>query len=581
MKNILNFFLFGAIAFSSLSCAMEEPVFVDDSGEKGIVQVSAKFSEGPFVEDPAAVFTTDEINPKVEEILIPIPYFYPKNTDNAVTANDIRRMKMNLSVQEGCKVIPSIGLLDLNMDNNVEVIMPSGDRLYYIIKAQVYKLTECELESFSLTDEEGELYNCVVNNENHTVTAFALTNVLKQCAVNFTVSPHASISSPDISVPKDWKTGDKITVLAHDGVTKQEYDFSVSIAEKLDYGLRKGSEVNKWMKRYKDDYSEEIAYDNAKKIYPRMRLAVSGDYLLASTGQNVVVVINKQTGEKIKRVLFATSYLIHNIANDDAGNIILAAEGPHTSDIMMYKMTAESIRKGDFNLEEMFKTNSNKNIAGHVTGNYRIKGDITKDAVITALAGGAKPNYYLAWEIKGGKPAWVVGEYAKAVFGKTPNTGHIWRPLWGVVMPAGPTFADGMFFVAYGGIYDLFYSSEIKKNSEWTSVMKTGGTSAELINNLALTEFNGAKYLGYLHVATQVPEKCNPTLHLYDYSDMTKIKEGHVFSSAKPAGWAYIDRGFAGDVAFSASEDGYKLHLFWTDAGYDVIGCYEFDCIKK
>ena len=581
MKNIFNLFLSGTVIFSLFACKMEEPVFVDDSGEKGITKVSAKFSEGPFVEDPTAVFTTTDIDPKVEEILIPIPYFYPKDSDNPVTANDIRRMKISLSVQKGAKVIPSIGLLDLNMDNNIEVIMPSGDRLDYVIKARIYKLTECELKSFSLTDGEGEFYDCVVNNENHTITAFALTNVLKQCTMKFEVSPHASISSPDISAPKDWKPGDKLIVLAHDGVTKQEYTFSVSLAEKAEYGIRKGSEVNKWMKHYKDDYAVEIVYDGSKKIYPRMRLAVSGNYLLASTGQNKMVVIDKKTGVKVKNVDLPAEIVNHYIANDDAGNIILASEGPHTSDITIYKIDAASVLAQNFTPVKMFKTNSNKNITGHVTGNYRIKGDITKNAVITAFAGGMRPNYYLAWEIKDGKPALVVGEYAKAVFGKTPNTGHVWRPLWGVVMPAGTTFADGMFFVAYGGVYDLFHSSEIKKNSEWTSVMKTDGSAAELINNLALAEFNGAKYLAYLHVATNVPEHCNPTLHMYDYSDLGKIKEGHAFSSEKPSGWAYIVRDFSGDVALSASADGYKLSLYWTDAGYDVIGCYEFDCIKK
>lgn len=573
MKNILNFFLFGAIAFSSLSCAMEEPVFVDDSGEKGIVQVSAKFSEGPFVEDPAAVFTTDEINPKVEEILIPIPYFYPKNTDNAVTANDIRRMKMNLSVQEGCKVIPSIGLLDLNMDNNVEVIMPSGDRLYYIIKAQVYKLTECELESFSLTDEEGELYNCVVNNENHTVTAFALTNVLKQCAVNFTVSPHASISSPDISVPKDWKTGDKITVLAHDGVTKQEYTFSTILPEKTEYGIRKGSEVNKWMKYYNKDYGVTLNK-------PVTRLAVLGKYLIVSTGKNLFLV-NKGTGEKVRDIELPNEMSVQSIAHDDAGHVILAANTPHNKIMTVYMIDETDVTSSEFTPVELFKTNTHANISGAQAGNLRVRGDVKNNAVITGMTGPVKPCYYLAWEISNGQPTTVVGGIAKGVFGKVAGPNQVWHPQAAAAIAIGTSFAEGMLYIGYDGVRDMFYTPTIMKNAPWTKVVEANNAGNENFNNIAAVNFNKAKYVAYL-AGAHFNYSASPVVKMYDYSNINDMENNLVVTLGKPENLGpFKSVGASGDIAMCVSPDGYKMNIYYTDGNYDVVGCYEFDCIKK
>lgn len=572
MKNIFNLFLSGTVIFSLFACKMEEPVFVDDSGEKGITKVSAKFSEGPFVEDPNAVFATTDIDPKVEEILIPIPYFYPKDSDNPVTANDIRRMKISLSVQKGAKVIPSIGLLDLNMDNNIEVIMPSGDRLDYVIKAQVYKLTECELKSFSLTDEEGELYDCVVNNENHTVTAFALTNVLKQCAMKFEVSPHASISSPDISAPKDWKPGDKLTVLAHDGVTKQEYTFSVSLAEKAEYGIRKGSEVNKWMKHYAD-YGLTL-----KK--PVTRLAVLGKYLIVSTGTNLFLV-NRKTGEKVRDIELPSGMSVQSIAHDDAGNVILAANTPHNKIMTVYMIDEAILQATPFAPVELFKTKAHANISGAQAGNLRVRGDVKNNAVITGSTGPVKPSYYLAWEIKGGKPANVNGDMAIGVFGKVPGPNQVWHPQATAAIAVGNSFAEGMFYIGYDGIRNMFYTPTIMKNAPWTQIVDTKNNGNENCNNIAAVTFNKAKYVAYL-AGAHFNYSASPIVRMYDYSNINDVQNNLVITLEKPENiGAFKGVGASSDIAMYVSPDGYKMYIYYTDGNYDVISCYEFDCIKK
>ena len=528
MKKIFNLLLLGLTAMSFFACKVENPEIIDTTGSTGITSVAAKFNSGPLASDPNAIFTATVSDPNVTEIIIPIPAFYPKESDNEIKPEDLKMMRVQAKLENGVSMRPALGLLDLNQDNHVEVSLPSGAILKYIIKGRVEKLKDCFLEALSLTDADGEAFECIIDNEKKTITAMSISKTeLKDCKAVYRISPHAAISSPKMEQPKTWKPGDKLTVVAHDGVSKTEYSFTIAIPEKVEYGIRLGSEINKWTKYYKTDYGITLEK-------PITRLAVLGDYLLVSTGKGICAV-NKATGIKVKDIELPAGTVVHSLAN----------------------------------------------IYGCTIGNMRVRGDVTKNAVITVVAGAPPPRWYIAWEIKDGTPTTVVDGIAKGIFGKTAGSAAFWNPQQGCAMPAGDSFADGMFYTGYDGTRKVFYTPTIIKNAPWTKVIETGNEGNENLNCLATATFNKAKYVTYL-MGAHFGYGNSPTIKMFDYSNPDAIEDAKVFEMGKPDNLGgFKGVGASSDIALSVSSDGYKMSLYWTDGNYDVIGCYEFDCIKK
>lgn len=575
MNRIFRYFILGAISLSMFSCQVEKPEIIDTTGSTGITSVSAKFNSGALAADPNAVFTTTVTDPANPEIIIQIPAFYPKESDNAIKPEDLRKMRVQAALENGVALKPALGLMDLNQDNHVEATLPSGAVLKYIIKGKIEKLHECILEELTLTDSEGETFGCLIDNDKKTVTAMSVAKQeLKDCKAVYRISPHATVSSPDMKTAKTWKSGDKLVVTAHDGETKTEYTFSISVPEKVEYGMRISSGVMKWMKYYNTDFGVTLKKD------PITRLAVIGDYLAVSTGSGVFV-INRSTGAKVKEISLPAGAVVHSIANDEAGHIIFAANTAHNAVMSVYMIDASALTAATIAPVELFKTNSQANISGCTIGNLRVRGDVTKNAVITAIAGAPAPGWYLAWEIKNGTPTNVVKGIAKGVFGKTAGKNAFWKPQGGCVAPAGNSFADGMFYIGYDGVRNLFFTPTIIKNAPWKQVVVTGNVGNENLNCLATATFNNAKYVAYLMAAHFSYGAC-PTAKIFDYSNADAIAEAMVFEMKRPeklGGFKNI--GASSDIALYVSPDGYKMNMYWTDGNYDVIGCYEFDCIKK
>lgn len=574
MKKILNFLLFASAAFFVIGCKVEEPVIIANKAATGITSLSAKFNSGDLAADPNAVFKVDVTDPNVKEIIIPIPYFYPKDTDDQLTENDIKKMRVKAAVENGVSINPPLGLMDLTKSNPVEVLLPSGEIRNYIIKGRIEKLRECDLEEFSLTDNEGTVYDCLIDHEDLTVKAIEpVKTVLEQCEVKYKVSPHATLTSLSASGPMDWKTGDKISVLAHDGTTKKEYTFSIEIPEKIDYGMRLGSEVNKWIKFYKVDYGITLVKT------PITRLAVLGENLVVSTKDNVFVV-KKSTGAKVKDIVMPGGMAVHSIANDDAGHLILAANTPHNQVLTVYMLDEAGLMTDNVAPVELFKTNTHANISGAQIGNLRVKGDVTKDAVIAGISAPVTPGYYVAWEIKNGVPSNLVGDIAKGVFGKVAGPNVFWTPQAGAVMPAGTSFADGMFYTGYDGERDVFFAPEIKKNAEWTKAVEIDTKGNENFNCLHVTEFNGAKYLAFL-AGAHFTYSLSPFVNVFDCSNISLMQDARVLHVRPENRGQFTGIGASSDIIMQVAPYGYKMHIYYTDGNYDLVGCYEVDCIKK
>jgi hypothetical protein len=115
-------------------------------------------------------------------------------------------------------------------------------------------------------------------------------------------------------------------------------------------------------------------------------------------------------------------------------------------------------------------------------GNFRVKGDVTKNALIIAYIC-VGTGHYAAWEVKGGVVA------ADPVYGDLHDGS--WDASTGVVAPAGATLADGFFAITYGSTYNLNYFD----GSTWTEIWVSGSSWMENYNCIATAELGGKKYL--------------------------------------------------------------------------------------
>jgi len=557
MKKFIGFFLIAAAALPLCSCSEEKAEVVDTTGKTGITSVSAKFSSGNYVDDANAVFTATVTDPEQGEILVSIPYYYPKDSDNPVTTADIERMRITAALDEGATVTPGLGLMDLTQENHVEVTLASGAKIKYIIKGAIVKLSECDIESLVLTDPDGNAYDCIIDNSAKTVTASATAESLPNCSAVWTVSPHATLTSPDLTAARTWAPGDKLLVTAQDGTTK-EYSFEIAIPQKVDYGIRSGSGTEKWVKYYGTDYGAGT---------PSLtRLAVSGDYLVVSTGTSIFTV-KKTTGAKVADVTVPAGFTVQSLASDDAGHIVFAGNAPFNSTFTVYYVSLDDLE----NPKVLF-TYNHSDIYSSSIGNLRVSGDVTGTAAVTAMVDVSQ--YYVAWQITGGKAS-------TPVFGAiSPATSTIWSPEGACVAPAGATLDKGIYFIGYAGSpYDLYYCAD-PSNPVWTDEFATGTEGNENYNCITVADFNGAKYLAILQGA-HFSWSSAPIAYMFDASVPDQIRDAKVFTMDKSFALTFKDTGACSDVLLSVTSDGYKMHLFWTDGNFDALGCYEFDCIAR
>ena len=189
-------------------------------------------------------------------------------------------------------------------------------------------------------------------------------------------------------------------------------------------------------------------------------------------------------------------------------------------------------------------------------GNFRVKGDVTKDAVIAAYVCG-QTTYGLYWEVKSG----VVGESA---YVQLPDMS--WDASTGVVAPAGATLADGLYCITYGNDYDLFYYD----GAEWTKTWESPASWMENFNCISTTEVGGKTYLA-------LTMSCHFN---YDYTDIVVLDvtdpkaAAQVFSiqmnyhTNNEGGLTYSD-------IYIKGEDG-KLAAYVVDSWMDTVEKYLF-----
>lgn len=556
MKN-LKYMLLALLAFGLGSChTPEEPTFAADDSV-GITSLTARFVSGPYSSDPNAAFTAAVTSTQQTEIVISIPWYYPETSDNQVT--DITRMRVQAATEAGTVITPALGVLDLTKSTRVSVQLPNGRTKEYTIRGSIDKLTGNEIDALTAVDSNEQRFDAIVDNDSRIIMIGTTEEVLEGCTITSRLSPHAKIVAPDLSKPIDIREGDIFTVAAHNGATR-DFEVKFVIPEKTDYGMRPKSDKKMFIKYFSQDYGISLPAGAST------RLAVQGNNLLLSTGSNIYA-FDRFSGEAKGEIAAPAGLTIHSLTNDEAGNLLFAAmAGPGAEFKVFRARSLEETPQELFTYVNPFWCNGMSNL--------RVVGDIDQKAVITAMAD--LENHWTAWQIENGA---VSGDPVEGVFGCFTST--LWSTQSATIIGASTDLQDGLFALGYGGLYDLFHYD--MATGSWSSAVDTSAfvNSNNNPNCLSLVEFNKARYIAFTvgtHFTWSFVE-----VYVYDASNISTMNDAQAFhmSSSEIMGSFVGVTGATSDVLLVPSEDGYKLSLYFIDGNYDVMGSYEFDCVKK
>ena len=542
--------LIAAVAMLA-SCKEVDPLAETELGEMGVTSVKAVFTGEVYENDPDASFSAQ---PDANgNIVIEVPYFYPETSDYEVPEELLTNMRVSATLATGTNIEPGLGLMDLTQTHHITAYDAAGRTKEYSLTAKITKLSGCDFSSFNVTSA-GTLYQGIINPGQKTISLMVTETELSGCTVEYTASPHATVSG--YTEGMSIKDGDKFTVTAHNGTDKTEYTVRFSVPEKITYGARLGSEKNLWTKYFSMNYGLTMT-DSP------IRLASEGDNLYMLAG-GALHSIDRKTGDYLGTVALPDGYTVNSIMNDEAGNIVFAADA--SSEFKVYYM--ESIDGTPVELISYTNATGSSNI-----GNIRVAGNVKENAVVTANTAGLAPTG-IVWEITGG----VAGP-ARTVTG-IPGGGTLWNAYNGCFAPVSSRLSDGILALGYWSVYDLYYTGDMSTFSMvYDPDPQTGNENPNCVTTVS---FNDARYcaigLGshfsygavpYFSVidATTPTAMSGATLYTVPYNDLQ-------FSGFKGTG-------ATSDVLMVISEDGYYMDVYFADGNYDVITCYEFDCIQQ
>lgn len=294
----------------------------------------------------------------------------------------------------------------------------------------------------------------------------------------------------------------------------------------------------------------------------RVGVGAFGNYV-AFTANGAAYLADAATGENVQKIPLPDGFVAGGVHVDDAGNLMVSGPdcqvvgdapsgGQMGGNLQLYLVDPTTFTPTplvDYNSANFYCTEM---------GNFRVKGDVTKDAVIAAyVCTGPGATYVLYWEVKNG----VVAAPAYTVL---PD--YSWDASTGVAAPVGATLADGFYCITYGADYDLFYYD----GAEWAKTWESPASWMENFNCISTTEVNGVKYLA-------LTMSCHFN---YDYTDIVVLdvtdpkaakevfKIQMNFHTTNEAGLTYSD-------IFIKGEDG-KLAAYVIDPWMDAVEKYLF-----
>jgi len=523
----------------------------------GINSITATFSDGT---GQFSGYITENSN----EIIIPIPYFFPLSSNNQVTSKQLSNMRVTANLDDNVIVSPSLLYLDLNKANEITLTDQVKANKKYIIKGEIRKSAECSITEFKLPSIG---MTGVINETTKTISLIAIGN-LAPAKAEVTMSYHAAISPDPAIAALDYNNNVQLTVTAHDGVTKRVYTVKKEVPKKLMYGIRSGSAKLLFAKTLKADLG--ITVDNLTG-----GIAVTKDYVVLNTRNANSIYVNAKTGEKVGELnLGAIKGSLTNFYNtaDADGNILVCNLAPNAGSFKVWKLASVTDTP-----QLMIDWNGGVAIGRKLS----VNGSINGNAIITApiLAAGQK---FARWKVNGGVLASQIPEIV-TMSGLTNG----WTTNCDIVYSSNTDVTSDYYVASYSDNTFAWVNGTIN-----TVRKKLDAISANYIPNAVdFASFNNAKYTT-LNWVNSFTWGAADGVWLLDVSSDTNYAGNLETKTCKSVVWEcerdkYGPKGVTpvvangngtGDVALRVSEDGYYLYLYFMFTNGYVVG-YQFDCI--
>ena len=545
------------IILTLMSGCHEPDELLPSASRDGINSITATFEDG----------TGDFkgfISPESDEIIIPIPYYYPENSDNQVTESQLTRMRITANLDDNVTVTPALLYLDLTKENEITLTDQVKTQKQFIVKAEIRKSANCQLEEFNLPSLG---ISGVVNESTKTISLVAFEN-LEPALAELTISYHATVSPDPTTTLLDYNNDIEFTVTAHDGVTQNVYTVKKEIPEKLLYGIRSGSAKLLFAKQLKADCGINVDHLTGG-------IAATKDYVILNTRDENSICLNARTGAKVTEIdlgnVKGPLRNFHTTADAD-GNVLICNLAPNDGSFKVWKLASTTATP-----KLMIQWNGGVAIGRKLS----INGSIDGNAIITApiLAAGQK---IARWIVVNG-----------TLISQTPEI-----VVMSGLVKGWTTNADVIYTSNTDLESDYFVASYSDNTFAWVNGTsnvvrkKLDGISTNYIPNAVdYVKFNNAGYVT-LNWVNSFNWGASDAVWLLDVSSdinfagnlETKTCNAVVWECTRDIyGGKSVSPGVTnangtGDVALRVSPDGYYLYLYFMFTNGYVVG-YQFDCI--
>lgn len=551
------------------ACADEEHV-APTAQRAGITSLTAQFTSGAYkdrgvpsadgVDAPTWTIPADYSS---TDYVIPIPYYYPAESDSAM-AESMKAMKVTAILENNCTLTPSLEtVLDLTKKNQFIYTDPYGTQTPITISGELTRSAKCGLKS--ITIQPGDLAG-IIDETNKTVSVVTAED-LSQATAEVVLDPHATIS-PDPSVAHDMNDGFTFTVTADNGTSKADYRVMKQVPPKVPSGYATGSEQELWQLDM-----TTLGVTTPDNTHPT--LAATGAYVILNLGDGTAPqYFRKATGTAMGTINLGQASATGAITSDNAGNVLICNLAANGETLNIYK--TNDVTKAP----ELLISYPNS-LGVTIGARLHVQGDVNGNAVITATPYAC--NNAIRWIVTDGK------------VGQAENKALTGVPFWGeqddaakVVSLDATGSAGAMVDFYNGGACQMYYMPDWGTSAA-TSLANDGSGMAWGYNTDALDvrPFNNGRYAVLFEQGYWPSWGLTGHIFLYDAGSPNSITGDITSSPALKYTWTTKDCGSAaaggrfGDVLLAPSADGYFLYVFWCSNTHLSLGAAVVDCIQK
>jgi len=545
--------------FSLMTGCQQPDELLPPVARMGLNSITASFADG------TGEFTgnTPETG---NEIIIPIPYFFPESSDNQVTEANLKKMSVRANLDDNVVVDPPLLYMDLTQSTVITVTNQRKEQKQYTVRGEIRKSSACSIEEFSIPSLG---LSGIINETAKTISLIAI-EIGEPVLAEPRLSYHATISPDPRITALDYDQEVKLTVTAHDGVTQSVYTVQKNIPNKLPFGIRAGSAKLMFAKQLKADLG--ITVDNLTG-----GIAATKDYVIINTRNERSIYIDPKTGAKLGDFdLGPVKGSLRNFYTtaDGAGNVLICNLAQNDGNFKVWRLTSMT---GSTELFIDWAANTTDAIGRKLS----IQGNINGNAIITApLLTGTNQRFAL-WTVVNG-----------VLTSQTPN----------VITMSGlngwTTNCDIVYTSATDINSDYFVASYSDNTFAWVNGAthqvrkKLDAISQNYVPNAVdCITFNNAKY-ATLNWVNSFNWGAADAVWLLDVSSDANFS-GNLETKTCPAVvWEcerdtygpkaiqpiVVNGNATGDVALRVSDDGYYLYLYFMFTNGYIVG-YQFDCV--